>query len=101
MKTNHIQVIGPGCPLAAATETLVNRTLDECHISATVDVIQDFKEITDRGVFAPPALVINGTIRSVGRVPERAELLDWLQSVEVQVEEIVFEKKPGKADSID
>lgn len=101
MKTTRIQVVGPGCPLTAATEELVNRTLDDYRISATVEVIQEFDHITDMGVFAPPALVIDGTIRSVGCVPEQAELLDWLQNVEMQVEEIVFEKNPGKAESID
>jgi hypothetical protein len=80
---------------------MVKRVVDEYRIGATVASITDFQQITDMGVFAPPGLVIDGVIKSVGRVPEWTELLDWLQNSEPEVEEVVFQKKHGKAESID
>ena len=37
-----------------------------------------------RGAYAPPAVLIDGVLKSVGRVPDRAELRDWLSTGQVR-----------------
>lgn len=74
----HIQVLGPGCARCDAAEKLVKDTVAEYKLDATIEKVTDFQEMAALGVFSTPALVINGTIMTVGRVPRKEELLDWL-----------------------
>jgi len=38
----------------------------------------DVEDIIERGVFAGPGVLSNGELKSVGRVPEAEEIIDWL-----------------------
>jgi len=47
-------------------------------LAADFDHEQDIKEIARYGVMGTPALVINGQVKSVGRVPPRDQIKKWL-----------------------
>lgn len=74
----YIQVLGPGCSRCDEAEKLVKDTVKEHSIEAQVEKVTDFQEMAALGVFSTPALVINGKVMTVGRVPRKDELLDWL-----------------------
>ena len=74
----EIKVCGPGCPKCHETERVVNEALAEAGISAAVQKISDFSEIAKLGVFATPAVVIDGKIRCTGKVPSKKDVLSWL-----------------------
>jgi len=40
--------------------------------------VKDIKEIASYGVMGTPALVMNGKIVSVGTVPSKAKIREWL-----------------------
>jgi len=40
--------------------------------------VNDFEAIIGLQVFSIPGLLIDGVLKSVGRVPEIPELIDWL-----------------------
>jgi predicted DsbA family dithiol-disulfide isomerase len=44
-----------------------------------VTKVEDFAEIAKLGVFSTPAVVIDGQIKCVGKVPTRKEVLEWLK----------------------
>jgi protein-disulfide isomerase len=46
--------------------------------------VRDVREIGRYGVFGTPALIINGKVKSVGKVPSRAELREWLSEAKKQ-----------------
>jgi protein-disulfide isomerase len=52
--------------------------LIELNISAELEHITDVKEISEYGVFGTPAFVINGKVKSVGRVPNREQIKKWI-----------------------
>jgi protein-disulfide isomerase len=50
----------------------------EINLSADLEHIRDIKEIGTYGVMGMPALILNGKVMSVGRVPPKAKLKEWL-----------------------
>jgi small redox-active disulfide protein 2 len=74
-----IKVLGPGCPKCAEAEKVVKAALRESGVSAEVEKVSDFQEIAKLGVFSTPAVVIDGRIKCVGKVPGKDEVLGWLK----------------------
>jgi small redox-active disulfide protein 2 len=75
----EIKVLGPGCPRCEATERNVMEALSELGISASVEKVKDINQIASYGVFGTPALVIDGQVKCVGRIPTKDEIKKWLQ----------------------
>jgi len=75
----EIKVLGPGCAKCSEAEKIMRTAVEEAGITATIDKITDFQEIAKHGVFSTPAVVIDGQIKCVGKVPSKAEALAWLK----------------------
>ena len=75
----EIKVLGPGCPRCHETEKNVKEAVAEAGVDAKVDKITDVMEIANYGVFGTPAVVIDGEVKSVGKVPNKEEIKGWLQ----------------------
>lgn len=73
-----IKVLGPGCPKCNETEKLVREVLAETGTIAQVTKVTDFKEMAMLGVFATPAVMVNGALKCSGKVPAKKEILAWL-----------------------
>lgn len=73
-----IKVLGPGCPKCAEVEKLAMEVVRESGVTATVKKVTDLKAIMAHGVFSTPAVVVDGQVKSMGRVPSRKELLSWI-----------------------
>ncbi|TDB40087.1 MAG: ACR3 family arsenite efflux transporter [Deltaproteobacteria bacterium] len=73
-----IQVLGPGCPKCREVERLMQTVLNETGTQATIEKVTDFEQIATFGVFSTPAVVIDGTVKCVGKVPAKKEVLAWL-----------------------
>lgn len=76
-----IEILGPGCARCRATEENVRQALAELKLEAEVVHITDMLEIGRRRVMLTPGVIIDGKIRSSGRVPEVKEVKDWLAAV--------------------
>lgn len=76
-----ITILGPGCPHCHRLEQMVYEILTELSLPAQVEMVTDLKEITARGVFATPALIINGQVRVMGKLPSRDTLKEWLKAL--------------------
>ena len=72
-----IKVLGPGCPKCSEVEKIIQAAIKETNVTATIEKISDFQKIASFGVFATPAVVIDGQVKCVGKVPTRAEALSW------------------------
>ena len=75
----EIKVLGPGCPKCNEAEKIVKEALQESGKEAAVEKVSDFQEIAKMGVFSTPAVVLDGEIKCVGKVPDKNEVLGWLQ----------------------
>jgi small redox-active disulfide protein 2 len=74
----EIKVLGPGCPKCHETEKLVREAVAEAGVAAQVTKVSDFQEMARLGVFATPAVVVDGAIKCSGKVPSKKEILAWL-----------------------
>lgn len=75
-----IKVLGPGCAKCKKTEELVKQVLSEANIEASVEKVSDLMEIAGYGVFGTPAVVVNGEVKSVGKIPTKQEILNWIKA---------------------
>jgi len=74
-----IEVCGPGCPRCQATKKNVLQALKELGKEAEVVEVNDFREISVRGVMMTPAVIIAGVKAFEGRIPNAEEIKNWLQ----------------------
>jgi small redox-active disulfide protein 2 len=74
----EIKVLGPGCPKCEQTEQRVKEVIAESGTEASVEKIKDIMEIAKHGVFMTPAVVVDGEVKSVGKVPSKEEIKGWI-----------------------
>ena len=75
----EIKVCGPGCANCNKAENIVKEAVAATGIEARIEKITDFAEMAKLGVLSTPAILINGQIKCVGKVPSKAEVLEWLK----------------------
>jgi small redox-active disulfide protein 2 len=64
-----VQVLGPGCAKCDKLKQNAEEAVQQSGVEATVEKISDINKITSYGVMMTPALVIDGEVKVVGRVP--------------------------------
>jgi small redox-active disulfide protein 2 len=74
----EIRVLGAGCAQCDRLEQELMAVMAEIKIAGNVEHVRDVKEIAKYGVLGTPALIINGNVKSVGKVPPRSNLREWL-----------------------
>jgi small redox-active disulfide protein 2 len=74
----EIKVLGPGCAKCNRTEEIIRQVLVEEGIDAHVEKVADLKEITALGVMLTPSVIIDGTVKCSGRVPQKREIRAWI-----------------------
>ena len=74
-----IRILGPGCVSCNRLNTLIFDILQDMGIAADIEQIHDLDEIWRQGVTMTPALIINGVLKSSGRMPSRSTVEEWLR----------------------
>jgi small redox-active disulfide protein 2 len=74
-----IKVLGPGCPRCQQTEQNVKEALSEAGVEATVEKVTDTMEIAGYGVMGTPAVIVDGEVKSVGKIPNKEDIKNWIQ----------------------
>lgn len=76
----EIKVLGPGCPKCKQTEDTVKQALADSGTEASVEKVTDTMEIAKYGVFGTPAVVVDGEVKSVGKIPKKDDVLNWIKN---------------------
>lgn len=63
-----IQVMGPGCPKCAKLKENAEAAAKNAGIEATVEKVTDINVMMGFGIMMTPALVIDGEVKSVGKL---------------------------------
>jgi small redox-active disulfide protein 2 len=74
----EIKVLGPGCPKCKQTEQRVREAVAEAGITANIEKVTDIMEIAGYGVLGTPAVIIDGEVKSVGKIPSTKEIKSWI-----------------------
>ena len=75
----EIKILGPGCARCERLEREVMEAVAQMDLPAAVEHVRDIKEIASYGVMGTPALVVDGEVKSVGKVPTVEEIKKWLK----------------------
>lgn len=75
-----IKILGAGCPNCKRLEAETRAALDKTDIKYNLEKITEYPEIMAYNILQTPALVINEQVVSVGRIPKRQQILEWVQS---------------------
>ena len=76
----NIKVLGPGCSKCQQAAKIVQGVVEETGVDATVEKVTDIMEIAGYGVFGTPAVVVDGEVKSVGKIPKPEEVKSWIAS---------------------
>ncbi|MDX9834769.1 MAG: thioredoxin family protein [Desulfobulbus sp.] len=74
----EIKVCGPGCATCEKTLKIVEAAIVAKGVVATVVKVHDFQEFAKLGVLTTPAVVVDGQVKCVGRVPKQQEVEKWI-----------------------
>ncbi len=74
----EIKVLGTGCANCKRLYAEAEKALAQLSAPASLTKVEDIKDIMAYKILATPALVINGEVKSAGRVPNAAEITTWL-----------------------
>lgn len=74
----RIAVLGPGCAHCTQMEIDVREVLAEMKLPGELQHVTDIREIGRYDVLGLPALVINNRVLSVGTIPHRNKIKEWL-----------------------
>lgn len=81
-----IKVLGTGCANCKRLYAEAEKAIAQLSAPATLTKVEDIKEIMAYKILATPALVINGEVKSAGRIPNAAEITTWLATAAMKQE---------------
>ncbi|MCK4292979.1 MAG: TM0996/MTH895 family glutaredoxin-like protein [Planctomycetes bacterium] len=74
----QIQILGPGCPKCKKLAENTQAAAKELQIECEIEKVADINDIMGFGVMMTPALVIDGQVKTVGKVPSTDEIKQML-----------------------
>jgi len=74
----RVEILGTGCAKCNRLYEAAKEAVAAAGLDAEVVKVEDITEIMTRGVMVTPALVVDGEVKVVGRVPKPAEIAGML-----------------------
>ena len=69
-----IEILGVGCPKCKQLTANAEAAAKELNIQAEISKVTDIDKITEYGVMMTPALAVDGTVVSAGKVLSKDEI---------------------------
>jgi small redox-active disulfide protein 2 len=60
-------------------EKIVKEAVAEAGVVAEIEHVTDIRKIAAYGVFGTPSVVVDGEVKSVGKIPGRDDIVKWLK----------------------
>lgn len=73
-----IKILGPGCAKCHQVEKIVKEAVAESGVDANIEHVTDFRKIVEFGVFGTPSVVVDGQVKSVGKIPKKEDIKTWI-----------------------
>ena len=73
-----IQILGTGCPKCQKLTNHAEAAAKELGVAYELEKITDLQRIMAFGVMIPPALVVDGAVKLVGKMPTPEEVKPFL-----------------------
>lgn len=76
-----IEVLGTGCAKCDTTEKIAKEAVSRTGVDAQVVKVSDRMEIAKSGVLMTPALLIDGQVKVVGKIPDIEDVISWISEM--------------------
>jgi len=73
-----IKVLGTGCAKCHQLEENTRKAVNELGIDASIEKVENIKDIMKYGVMKTPALVVDEKVKVMGRVPTVDEIKKYI-----------------------
>lgn len=73
-----LQILGPGCPKCRKLAENAEAAIKELGAKVEIVKVTNIDEIISFGVMMTPGLVIDGKVRSTGRIASVEEIRKWI-----------------------
>lgn len=73
-----IEILGTGCAKCKALEEIVKQAVAKNGGFHSVEKVEDIQKIMDYGVMTTPALVVDGVVKSTGKLLTVNEVIDLM-----------------------
>ena len=74
MAAKRVQILGTGCPKCMSLAANAEVAAAEAGIDVEIEKVTDVNQMMQMGIMVTPALVIDGQVKAVGKVPSVAEI---------------------------
>ena len=74
-----IKILGMGCPKCKRLEEVAREAVAAAGVEAEFTKVTRIGEIMNYDIVSTPGLVINGKVVSSGRIPTKAEIVEWIR----------------------
>ena len=74
-----LEILGTGCAKCTKLEELTRKAASELGIDAEITKVKEVKDIMNYGVMITPALVVDGEVKSSGKLPSVEEIKGWIK----------------------
>lgn len=75
----EVKILGVGCPVCRRLEQLVREVAAAEGLEVHIVKVSDIDQIMAYDILATPGLVIDGRLKSAGRLPRKDEIVTWLR----------------------
>ena len=74
----QIKILGPGCPRCHQVIQTTREAVKELKVDASIEEVKDIKKIMEYPILTTPGLVVNEELVCSGRVPNKAEVTQFI-----------------------
>jgi len=79
-----VKVLGTGCVKCLKLYDVALQAVEAAGVDAQVTKVEKLDEIISYGVAVTPGLVINGVVKSAGKLPDVKQVAGWLKEAEAK-----------------
>jgi len=76
----EIKVLGTGCSKCKVLWVEIQKAVTAAGVKADLEKVEDIERIMSYDVMMTPALVIDGEVKSSGRIPAMPEMVTWIMN---------------------
>lgn len=75
------EVLGTGCAKCDTAEKIVKEAVARSGVDAQVVKVSDRMQIAKSGVLMTPAVILDGRVKMVGKIPDLEQVMGWIDEV--------------------
>lgn len=74
-----VKILGTGCPKCQKLAQIVSDVAAKNNITIRMEKVTDIDDIMTYDIMMTPGLVVNGVVKSSGKLPKNDQILAWLK----------------------